>query len=123
VLFISVQSGQRLHRCLESAWQVGEARVQTLPTAQVNRVLEEAAERRPPHFHRGGNGHVKYGLQVGVKPPRFAVYVNNPDYFDRSYVRYLGNALRAAFGFPGTRLRIELRTSPARNATATAGAP
>ena len=122
VLFISVSTGQRLHRCLESAWQVGTARTLQVPTAQVNRVLEEAAGRRQPHFHGGGNGHVKYGLQVGVKPPRFAVYVNNPDYFDRSYVRYLANALRAAFDFPGTRLRIELRHSPARNASATAGA-
>src|SRR5262249_51284239 len=56
---------------------------------------------------------VKYALQSDVKPPRFALYVNNPDFFDRAYVRYLSNALRDVFEFPGSVLRIELRSSPA----------
>lgn len=112
LLFISARDKQRIHKPLEVAWQVGEARAQRIPTAQLNRALQEALERRPPHFHAGGTGHVKYGMQADVKPPRFALYVNNPDYFDRSYVRYLSNALRESFEFPGSILRIELRPSP-----------
>ncbi len=108
---ISALTGQRLHKTLELAWQVGEACRRTVPTGQINRVLEEAAGRRPPPHHGGGNGSVKYGVQVGVQPPRFALYVNNPLYFERSYLRYLNNALRSAFDFPGTPLRIELRAS------------
>ncbi len=111
VLCVSATTGQRLGKLLDTAWEVGETRARALTTAQINRVLEEATRRRPPHFHAGGNGHVKYGLQVGVKPPRFALYVNNPLYFDRSYLRYLNNTLRDAFPFPGTPLRIELRPS------------
>lgn len=111
LLFISALAGQRLHRPLEVAWEVGEARARQLPTAEINRVLQEATAHRPPGYHAGGTGHVKYGLQVGVKPPRFALFVNNPDYFDRSYVRYLGNAMRAAYAFPGSALRLELRQS------------
>ncbi len=111
VLFISASSKQRIHKPLEAAWMVGESRAQEIATAQINRVLENATSRRPPHFHGGGNGNVKYGVQVAVKPPRFAVYVNNPRFFDRNYKRYLNNALRNAFPFPGTTLRVELRPS------------
>jgi GTP-binding protein len=113
VVFISALEGQRLHKPLELAWQVGEARALRVPTAQVNRVLQSATARRPPHFHGGGTGNVKYGLQADVKPPRFAVYVNNPQFFDRSYIRYLANALRDEFPFPGSVLRVDLRPSPA----------
>jgi GTP-binding protein len=74
-------------------------------------VLKAAAGRNPPKYHGGGNGNVKYGLQVGTCPPRFAVYVNNPDWFDRNYLRFLNNSIRNAFPFPGTALRIELRAS------------
>ncbi len=112
LLYVSATHGQRVHKVLESAWSVGEARARAFPTAQVNRVLEDATRRRPPHYYGGGNGQVKYGLQVGVRPPRFALYVNNPEFFDRTYLRYLNNMLRDAFEFPGTPLRIELRTSP-----------
>ena len=96
---------------LQTAFKVQESRSQKIPTSQINRVLEAAAARNPPKYHGGGNGNVKYGLQVGTCPPRFAVYVNNPDFFDRNYIRFLNNSIRKAFPFPGTALRIELRAT------------
>jgi len=117
VLFISALETTRVHKPLEVAWEVGEARARHIPTAQLNRTLQAATGRRPPHYHSGGTGQVKYALQVAVKPPRFVLYVNNPKFFDRSYVRYLNNAFRAEHAFPGSILRIELRPSPAGRRT------
>jgi GTP-binding protein len=113
VLFISALESTRVHKPLEVAWEVGESRSQQIPTPQLNRILQAATGRRPPHYHSGGTGQVKYAVQSDVKPPRFAVYVNNPKFFDRSYIRYLNNALRAEHPFPGSVLRLELRPSPA----------
>jgi GTP-binding protein len=123
VEFVSAKTHQRVHRLLETAWKVHEARAQRIATSQINRVLEAAAARNPPKFHAGGNGNVKYGLQVGTCPPRFAVYVNNPDYFDRNYVRYLNNTLRAAFPCPGSVLRIELRRTERSHGSSADAAP
>ena len=111
IVFISALTHQRVHRVLEEAWNVGQARSRSVPTAEINRVLAKATAERAPHFHGGGNGNVKYGVQIGTRPPRFAIFVNNPDFFDRNYIRYLNNSLRAAFAFPGTALRLELRSS------------
>jgi GTP-binding protein len=113
IVFISARDGQRVHKPLELAWEVGQARAVRVGTAQVNRVLQEAVARRPPHYHSGGTGSVKYGLQSDIKPPKFAIFVNNPQFFDRSYIRYLANSLRAEFPFPGSVLRVDLRPSPA----------
>ena len=111
VEFISAQTHQRIHRVLETAFKVQESRSQKISTSKINRVLEEASGRNAPKYYGGGNGNVKYGLQVGTCPPRFAVYVNNPDFFDRNYIRFLNNSIRKAFPFPGTALRIELRAT------------
>ena len=54
LLFVSALEGTRLHRILETAWEVGGARAREIPTAQLNRILQAAVERRPPHFHAGG---------------------------------------------------------------------
>jgi len=109
--YLSALTHQRIHRVLEAAWKVHQSRDQKIPTSQLNRVLETAFRRNPPKFFGGGNGNVKYGVQVGQSPPRFAVYVNNPAFFDRNYIRYLNNQIRAAFPFPGTVLRIDLRAT------------
>jgi GTP-binding protein len=117
VLFISALESTRVHKPLEVAWEVGESRAQNIPTPELNRILQAATSRRPPHYHSGGTGVAKYALQSDVKPPRFVIYVNNPKFFDRSYIRYLNNAVRAAHPFPGSVLRIELRPSPAGRRT------
>ena len=114
LLFLSATQGTRLHRVLETAWMVGESRSRRIPTAAVNRVIQEIVQKQPPRYHAGGTGTIKYAMQTDVRPPRFALFVNNPDYFHRSYLRFVNNGLRAAFEFPGTVLRIELRASRGR---------
>ena len=52
---------------------------------------------------------VYYATQVSIKPPTFVLFVNDPDLMHFSYLRYLENNLRKAFGFEGTPIRILLR--------------
>ena len=47
--------------------------------------------------------------QVAVAPPTFAVRVNRPREIHFSYTRYLVNALRQAFGFTGSPIRLAFR--------------
>jgi GTP-binding protein len=47
-----------------------------------------------------------YITQVRIKPPTFVVFVNYPEGVHFSYLRYIENNLRQAFGFRGTPIRI-----------------
>jgi GTP-binding protein len=47
--------------------------------------------------------------QLGVKPPVFALFVNEPELLHFSYRRYLENRLREAFGFHGTPIWFKVR--------------
>jgi len=47
--------------------------------------------------------------QLIVKPPAFALFVNEPSLMHFSYQRYLENQIRKAFSFEGTPVRFLLR--------------
>jgi GTPase len=80
-----------------------------VPTAELNRALTAAIERRPPAGVRGKTLRVFYATQVGTRPPTFLLFVNDPNALHFSYERYLISALRDAFGFAGCAIRLRLR--------------
>jgi GTP-binding protein len=52
---------------------------------------------------------IYYTTQPGVKPPTFVFFVNDAEIMHFSYLRYLENKLREAFGFEGTPLKLVVR--------------
>jgi GTP-binding protein len=109
IVFASGLTGQRVDKILREARLVAEERYRRVPTADVNRVIGDAAAAHPPPTSRGKRARILYATQVAVAPPTFVVFVNDPELFHFSYRRYLENRLRDAFGFAGTPIRIFLR--------------
>ncbi len=109
VLFISALTRQRVHRVLELVDYVSEQQNMRISTADFNALLREAALYNPPSQEKGRRLKLYYGTQVGVKPPTFVIFVNDPELAHFSYLRYLENQLRSAYGFEGTPIKIQLR--------------
>ncbi|NIP78641.1 MAG: ribosome biogenesis GTPase Der, partial [Gemmatimonadetes bacterium] len=63
VIFTSALTGQRVHKTLERLLEVAEERARRVPTAEVNEVLRELAERQPPPHYRGRPVRLLYGTQ------------------------------------------------------------
>ncbi len=53
---------------------------------------------------------ILYVTQAEVKPPTFVFFVSDASLLHFSYQRYLENALRRAFGFEGTAIRLVFRS-------------
>ena len=47
--------------------------------------------------------------QTDIQPPKFIVFVNDPELMHFSYLRFLENRLRESFGFEGTPLKLIVR--------------
>ena len=62
-----------------------------------------------PPSDKGKRLNIYYATQVGVRPPTFAIFVNDKDLFHFSYQRYIENKLRENFGFEGTPIKIFIR--------------
>lgn len=111
LLFISAKTKQRVGELMDVAQFVAEQQSRRIPTAELNRVIEEAVLRQSPPSYKDKRLKIKYATQVGVKPPTFALFVNDPTLMHFSYERYLENQIRAAFGFEGTPIRFKLSLS------------
>jgi GTPase len=101
VIFTSAKSGFHLDRLLEAVRYVAAQLQQTIPTAILNRTLQDAVERRQPVSDRGHRLKFFYATQVRQCPPTFLLFVNREDLFSAQYKKYLGDQMRAAFGYEG----------------------
>jgi GTP-binding protein len=109
MLFISAKTGQRVDQVLPTALQVQEERLARITTSMLNRVLREAQDAHPAPSHAGRQLKIYYGAQVRVDPPTFLLHVNDPKLCHFSYLRYLENKFREAYGFIGTPIKILTR--------------
>jgi GTP-binding protein len=82
-----------------------------VPTAGLNRFLEEALSRHAPPAVRGRRIRIRYMTQAKTRPPTFVLFGNQLNALPEDYLRYLTNSLRSAFGLPGTPIRILLRST------------
>ena len=112
--YVSAKTGQRVPKLLDAIITVAEERQKRVPTAEVNRVLEQLLARQQPPQPVGESVRLFYATQVGTAPPRFAVVANRPEAIPESYTRYLHNGFRAAWEFTGAPLTIKFRRKRGR---------
>jgi GTP-binding protein len=112
VIFTSARSGFNLERLLEALRYVAAQLRQQIPTALLNRTLQDAVERRQPVSARGHRLKFFYATQVRQAPPTFLLFVNRDELFSEQYKKYLADRLRIAFGFEGCPLVLVPRARP-----------
>jgi GTP-binding protein len=111
VLAVSAKTGENVARVIPTALEVvGQRRVR-IPTHELNSVLREAFEARPPPGYKGRRLSLKFATQANSETPTVVLFVNDPELLHFSYRRYLENRLRERFGLAGNPLRIVLRPS------------
>ena len=101
VIFTSAKDGFQLDRLLEAVRYVSSQLGQKVPTAILNRTLNDAIERRQPVSDQGHRLKFYYATQVRQAPPTFLLFVNRDELFSAPYLKYLTGEMRAAFGYEG----------------------
>jgi GTP-binding protein len=101
VIFTSAQSGFHLEQLLEAVRYVAAQLQQKIPTAILNRALQEAVERRQPVSAQGHRLKFFYATQVRLAPPTFLLFVNRDELFSEQYKKHLAGQVRRAFGYEG----------------------
>ena len=109
LVHVSALTGDRAARLFEVIDRVAEARRQRVPTAEVNRFLEEVTGAHPPVSKQRRDVRILYGAQTATAPPAFVLFTNVASELHFSYERFLLNQLRKRFGFEGTPIRLKVR--------------
>ena len=84
-LFISAETGQRIHKIYELVNMIHDNQVMRIKTGVLNIT------------------------QASVAPPTFVIFVNDRELMHFSYTRYIENQIRENFGFRGTPIRFIIR--------------
>jgi GTP-binding protein len=109
IMFVSALTGQRLNKIFEMIDVVTQNSTLRIATGVLNEITAEAVALQQPPSDKGKRLKLFYITQVAVKPPSFALFVNDKDLMHFSYTRYLENKIREAFGFRGTSLKFFIR--------------
>jgi GTP-binding protein len=106
--FVSALTGARMSGLLSLIEKTMEQYQRRISTGLLNDLLTDAVMSNPPSA-KGTKVKIFYITQVAVKPPRFVLFASDPELVHFSWLRYLENRIREAFGFEGTPLQFKLR--------------
>lgn len=109
ILFVSAKTGQRIPRILDMIETIIENYSFRVKTSILNELIRDSIAIVEPPSIKGRKLKIYYAVQVASKPPTFIFYVNNPELFHFSYVRFIENQLRGNFNFEGTPIIIKSR--------------
>lgn len=115
-LFISAETGQRMHKLFELIDMVRSSQTLRIRTGVLNEIVSEATVLQQPPSDKGHRLKIFYATQVAVKPPSFVFFVNDKELMHFSYQRFLENRIREAFGFRGTMIRFFVRERQGKDA-------
>ncbi|MFZ1992441.1 MAG: ribosome biogenesis GTPase Der [Alphaproteobacteria bacterium] len=107
---LSGMTGEGLKRLMKAVMRAYTVWQKRIPTSQLNKWLQTAIERHPPPAAKGRRIKIKYMTQVKGRPPTFVIFCQRAGELPNDYLRYLTSGIRERFEFPGTPIRLELRS-------------
>jgi GTP-binding protein len=107
LLTCSALTGRGVTPLLRSALQLAERTGQRIPTPELNRAVADIVARTPPPAKHGRRLRLYYSAQIGERPPRFAIQVNDRRLISRDWAFHLENRLRARYGLEGVPMVID----------------
>ena len=108
VVFASALEGTGVEEVLDAALDAGASHAVRIPTGELNRLLQDAADKHP-YTRKGRDLKIRYATMTGVKPPTIVVFVNDESLVHFSYARYLENEIRRKYPYQGTPLKLIFR--------------
>ncbi|MBS4199516.1 ribosome biogenesis GTPase Der [Bacillus sp. FJAT-49732] len=109
IVFVSAKTKKRLTNLFPAIKMASENHEMRVQSSVLNDVIADAIAMNPTPSDKGRKLKIFYVTQVGIKPPTFVVFVNDPEIMHFSYERFLQNRIREAFGFEGTPIHIITR--------------
>lgn len=107
VVTCSALHGRNVAKLLPKALQLADRAAQRVPTPELNRFVADVVATTPPPSRRGRRLRLYYAAQVGERPWRIAIQVNDRKLIVRDWAYHLENRMRETYGLEGIPLVID----------------
>jgi len=115
IAFITAKDGKNVQMVVDLAQKLFKQANERLSTGQLNRVIKQIFEERRPSTPTGRRARIYYATQTAVAPPTIVLFVNNPDFLDTAYQRFMINRFRELLPYAEVPIQLMLRGKGARN--------
>lgn len=109
ICFVSALRETGLDILMRTVQDVSDQWRKDLPRYHLRRTVLNAVAAHPPALSGRSAAKIYSVSQDSTAPPSFTFYVNRADMVHFGYQRYLENALRDAYGFAGSPLRMRFK--------------
>jgi GTPase len=107
VITCSATRGRNVPALLPRALQLADRASQRIPTPDLNRFVGAVIAKTPPPARRGRRLKTLYSAQVGERPIRVAIQVNDRKLISRDWAYHLENRMRENYELEGVPLVID----------------
>jgi GTPase len=107
VVTCSATRGRNVGNLLPKALALADRAAERIPTPELNRFVADVVAKNPPPSRRGRRLRLYYTAQVGERPPRFAIQVNDRKLIVRDWAYHLENRMRETYALEGVPLVID----------------
>jgi GTP-binding protein len=107
VVTSSATRGRNVGSLLPKALELADRAAERIPTPELNRFVHDVIARTPPPSRRGKRLKLFYAAQVGERPVRVAIQVNDRKLISRDWAYHLENRMRERYELEGVPLVID----------------
>jgi GTP-binding protein len=107
VITTSAERGRNVPALLPRALQLADRAGERIPTPELNRFVSSVVAKTPPPARRGRRLKTLYAAQVGERPIRVAIQVNDRKLINRDWAYHLENRMRENYELEGVPLVID----------------
>jgi GTP-binding protein len=111
IAFTTATEAKNVQSVLDLAAEIFKQATMWIPTGKLNKAIEIIKQERIGVSKGGKKGQPKiyYSTQVAVNPITILMFVNKPELFERSYIRFLTGRLRAMLPIEEVPIRLLIR--------------
>jgi GTP-binding protein len=109
ITYISALTGKGVQQLFPMMEVLSASHQLRIAASDLNRVVRQAWDRRPPPAAGRKEPKLYYCSQVHKEPPHFLLFTNLKGQPHFSYIRYLENILRDTFGLEGIPIRVMIK--------------
>jgi GTP-binding protein len=111
IRYVTAKDGRKIQSLIDDARKLHKQATTRVSTAKLNEALRVVLDEKPPSAPGNRRPKVYYVTQAETSPPTIVLFVNNEDYFDNNYQRFMANRFRDLLPFPDVPVRILLKQS------------
>ena len=109
IVLVSAKRKKGIDKLLKEIDEVYQQVWKRISTGKLNRAIKQLLSFQTPPTYRRKPLKIYYATQLEGKPPCFLMFVNYPEGFKESYIKYLENNLRKLLGLEKSPIKLLFR--------------